>query len=125
MHQSQETIVLSILESYISIENDSVVLSCDFFQDDKYIVTTNLEGDVNIISQTDNMNIIKHETIEGHLKTNTAFCCTTVKNSQSEAGVFLVGAENKKVTKFRFDPRDLEVEKIGQYVGHSNSVRNI
>jgi hypothetical protein len=31
-------------------ENDSVVLSCDFFQDDKYIVTTNLEGDVNIIS---------------------------------------------------------------------------
>ena len=88
-------------------------------------MTTNLEGDVNIISQTDNMNIIKHETIEGHLKTNTAFCCTTVKNSQSEAGVFLVGAENKKVTKFRFDPRDLEVEKIGQYVGHSNSVRNI
>jgi len=27
------------------------------------------------------MNIIKHETIEGHLKTNTAFCCTTIKNS--------------------------------------------
>ena len=72
------------------------------------------------------MSVIKHHTIEGpHLKTNTAFCCTTIKNSQSEAGIFLVGAENKHITKFRFDARDYEVEKVGQYVGHSNSIRNV
>lgn len=59
------------------------------------------------------MSVIKHETIEGNQKTNSAFCCQTVKNSQSEQGVFLVGAENKHITKYRFDPRDYEVEKIG------------
>jgi WD40 repeat protein len=105
-----------------------VVLSVDFFQDDKFLVSTNLEGDVDIISSKDNFNVIKHETIEAHssqLRTNTAFCCTTVKNSQSEAGVFLVGSENKHITKYRFDFRDYELERVGSFVGHSNSVRNV
>jgi len=71
------------------------------------------------------MSIIKHETIEGHLKTNTAFCCTTVKNNPSLAGTFLVGSENKHISKMSFDSRDLQIEKTGIFMGHSNSIRNI
>lgn len=124
------TIVNNLKFLNISLENDSVVLSVDFFQDDSFLVSTNLEGDVDVISRKDNFNVIKHETIESNsatsnLRTNTAFCCTTVKNSESEAGVFLVGAENKHITKYRFDFRDYELERVGQYVGHSNSVRNV
>lgn len=70
------------------------------------------------------MNIIKHETIEGHLKTNTAFCCTTVKHPD-HPGTFLIGSENKRITMFDFDPRDHQIEKKGVFVGHSNSVRNV
>lgn len=73
----------------------------------------------------DNMSIIKHETLESHQKTNTAYCCTTVKNSPAEAGMFLVGSENKLITKFNFYQRELQIEKIGTYHGHSNSIRNV
>jgi WD40 repeat protein len=97
-------------------------LSCDFFNNDKYIVVTNLEGDASIISLEDNMNIIKHETIETNERTNIAYCCSCVRQ---EDATFLIGSENKLITKFRFDPKDLQVEKLGFFKGHSNSVRHV
>ena len=45
--------------------------------------------------------------------------------SEEEKGVFLVGAENKLATKYKFDMKDLQLEKLGVYKGHSNSVRNM
>ena len=83
---------------------------------------TNLEGDASIIGIEDNMNIIKHETIETNERSNVAFCSTCV---QGEDGVFLVGTENKLITKFKFDPKYMELEKLGVYKGHSNSVRHV
>lgn len=71
------------------------------------------------------MNIIKHETIDNHMKSNIAYCCNCVKLGGSENGVALIGSENKTVTKYKFDSKDLEFEKLGSYVGHSNSVRNV
>lgn len=41
-----------------------MILSCDFFNDGQYLILTTLEGDASIVSLQDNMNIIKHETIE-------------------------------------------------------------
>lgn len=37
----------------------------------------------------------------------------------------MVGAEDKHITKYSFDKRDLEVVKLGTYMGHSNSVRSV
>jgi len=70
--------------------------------------------------------VIKHETLESgsHLKTNTAFCCHTIKDPK-HGDVFLVGAEDKHITKYSFDSRDLELAKLGSYMGHSNSVRAV
>jgi WD40 repeat protein len=83
---------------------------------------TTLEGDASIVSLQDNMNIIKHETIETNQRSNIAYCGTCVK---TEPGTFLIGAENKLVTKFTFDPKDLQIEKVGFFKGHSNSVRHV
>jgi hypothetical protein len=79
---------------------------------DEFIITTNLEGDVNIISQKDNFNIVKHETIYGHHKTNSAFCCQPIRNAELP-GTFLVGADDKHIHRYNFDPRDYELEKVG------------
>ena len=97
-------------------------MSADFFNNDKYIIVTNLEGDASIVSLEDNMNIVKHETIETNERSNVAYCCTCVPGDE---GVFLVGTENKLISKFKFDPKYMEVEKLGFYKGHSNSVRHV
>jgi WD40 repeat protein len=68
------------------------------------------------------MNIVKHETIETNERTNVAYCCTCVPGDE---GVFLVGTENKLISKFKFDPKYMELEKLGFYKGHSNSVRHV
>lgn len=68
------------------------------------------------------MNIVKHETVETHQKSNIAYCCSCVRQ---EDGVFLVGSENKLIQKFKFDAKDLQVEKLGFFKGHSNSVRHV
>ncbi len=83
---------------------------------------TNLEGDASIISLKDDMNIIKHETIESNQKSNIAFCGTCVRGDD---GTFLVGSENKLIQKFKLDYKDMQVEKVGFYKGHSNSVRHV
>ena len=81
---------------------------------------------MSVISISDGMNIIRHETItDMHMKTNTAFCCHTIKNPNKDKGVFLVGAENKHIIKYNFDFRDYTFEKEGSYLGHSNSVRSV
>jgi WD40 repeat protein len=79
-----------------------------------------------VISINDDMNIIRHETItDMHLKTNTAFCSHTIKNLNKDSGVFLVGSENKHVTKYNFDFRDYTFERVGSFLGHSHSVRSV
>jgi hypothetical protein len=55
---------------------------------------TNLEGDASIVSLRDDMNIIKHETIESNMRSNIAFCGSCVRGDD---GVFLVGSENKLI----------------------------
>lgn len=65
---------------------------------------TNLEGDASIISLNDDMNIIKHETIESNYRSNIAFCGSCVKGDD---GVFLIGSENKLIQKFKLDLKDM------------------
>jgi hypothetical protein len=74
-----------------------MLLSCDFFPGDKHLLSTTLEGGVNILSIDDKMHTVKHEEIETHRKDNTIYCCKTVKSSFDQEGVFLLGSENKIV----------------------------
>jgi hypothetical protein len=83
---------------------------------------TTLEGEVSIVSVDDGMNIIKHETIETNHRSNIVYCSLCVR---SENDTFLIGSENKLITKYSFDARDMQLEKVGFFKGHSNSVRNI
>ena len=76
-------------------------------------MTTNLEGECKIIGVQDDLNVIKHVNIEGHLKSNIAYSSHTAKFSEQEAGVFLIGSENKLATKYKFDKTDYEIEKLG------------
>lgn len=40
-----------------------MILSCDFLPDNSHIITTTLEGDINMHSVKDDLGIIKHETL--------------------------------------------------------------
>eukprot|EP00350_Pseudokeronopsis_sp_OXSARD2_P007415 CAMPEP_0170556220 /NCGR_PEP_ID=MMETSP0211-20121228/15780_1 /TAXON_ID=311385 /ORGANISM="Pseudokeronopsis sp., Strain OXSARD2" /LENGTH=104 /DNA_ID=CAMNT_0010866411 /DNA_START=437 /DNA_END=751 /DNA_ORIENTATION=+ len=85
--------------------SDSMLLSCDFLPDANYIISTSLEGDVNVHSVKDELGILRHETLQQpHVKSNIAFCCRAIKEAPSEAGKFLVGSESKNITKFEWDP---------------------
>ena len=72
-----------------------------------------MEGEVSIVSLQDDMNIIKHENIVGHLHSNVAYIGHCVKTRPEEAGTFIVGSENKLAIKYKFDMKDYEVEKQG------------
>lgn len=45
------------------IESESMILSCDFFIDNSHIITTTLEGDINMHSVKDDLGIVRHETL--------------------------------------------------------------
>lgn len=36
-----------------------------------------------------------------------------------------MGAENKHIIKYNFDFREYTLERVGTYLGHSNSVRSV
>jgi hypothetical protein len=72
-----------------------MILTCDFFTDGNYIITSTLDGDVNLHSVKDDLGIVKHETItQPNHKTNIAYCARYIKESK-EPYRFIVGSENK------------------------------
>ena len=88
-----------------------MVLSVDFFPGNNHIVATTLEGGINVLSVKDQLLTLKHESVDTHLKTNIAYCSHTVKNKAGkDAGVFLVGTENRAVDKFYFDGTSTKIE---------------
>ena len=103
-----------------------MVLSCEFMPDNNYIVSTTLEGDINIHSLKDDFGILRHESIaKPHLKSNIAYCCRPVRELVSEADRFLVGSEDKVITKYEFDGSANSLESLGEFSGHTGGVRNI
>ena len=64
----------------IYLESESMLLSCDFFSDGNYVITTTLEGDVNVHSVKDELGILSHNTLtSSNLKSNIAYCSHYVK----------------------------------------------
>jgi hypothetical protein len=104
-----------------------MILSCDFLTDNSHIITTTLEGDINMHSVKDDLGIVRHETlIHPHKKSNVVFCSRVVRESPNEVGKFLVGSESKAITKFEFEPSMNSIEKLGEFKGHhTGAVRNI
>jgi WD40 repeat protein len=81
---------------YKNESSESVVLSCDFFPGDDKLVSTTLEGEVNVHSLKDDFNTIKHITLENHHRTHIIYCCKTINNGNDKDN-FLIGTDNKLI----------------------------
>ena len=79
------------------VASESVVLSCDFFPGDDKLVSTTLEGEVNVQSLKDDFNTIKHVTLESHHRTHIVYCCKTINNGGKDVDQFLIGTDNKLI----------------------------
>lgn len=111
-------------------ESTSVVISCEFSNDQKHIYSTTYEGVLNITNIEKKKQILAYKafgpskTVEDHaLK-----CCRSV-NNHPDGNLFLVGGENTKVSSLHFDPsvqfESQYLESRGTFVGHSDAIRHI
>jgi len=76
-------------------ESDSVVISCDFTNDQKHIISTTLEGVLNITNIATKKQMIKYRNFgpSKSIETNAMHACRSVRGHK-DGNVFLVGGEN-------------------------------
>lgn len=125
------------------------ILSCDFVCSDCFIVSTTINGDIDIHSINREKLAFHHETlpalIEQHkenmkpieegwelsaasqikadkLPTNAIYHCSGVSNVPGEENVFLVGSEDSDIQKIEIDGPGLRVRD--KFCGHSMGIRS-
>lgn len=110
-------------------ESESVVISCDFTNDQEHIISTTLNGVLNVTNIASQKFVVKYHEF-GAAKTadsNAMHCCRSVRGRKGNA--FLVGGENSKVSLIDFDPKapfeSLLLESQGTFEGHSDAIRHI
>jgi len=111
-------------------ESESVVISCDFTNDQKHIISTTYDGVLNITSIATQKVLLSYKNF-GTPKTdesNALHCCRSVKG-HPDGNFFLVGGENTKTVGIHFDPtakfESQFLESRGVYTGHSDALRHI
>lgn len=86
-------------------ESESVVISCDFTNDQKHIISTTYNGVLNLTSLETQKFKVKYENF-GRSKTiesDAMHCCKTIPN-HPKGNVFLCGGENSKIVSVHYDP---------------------
>lgn len=111
-------------------ESQSVIISCDFANDQKHIISTTYAGVLNVTSIETQKFIVKYNSF-GSSKTidsDALHACRSVKGHPL-GNVFLVGGENSNVAMIHFDPtakyESWLLEARGTYEGHSDAIRHI
>lgn len=90
---------------FINKESESVVISCDFTNDQKHILSTTYDGILNITSLATQKFVVKYDNF-GHPKTidsKALHCCRSIKNHKKVGNTFLVGGENSMTSVVHFD----------------------
>lgn len=86
-------------------ESESVVISCDWANDQKHVISTTYHGVLNVTSMATQKFVVNYNSF-GAPKTaesNALHCCRSVKN-HPKGDVFLVGGENTNAAMIHFDP---------------------
>jgi len=110
-------------------------MKCDFTNDQKAVVSSTLEGIINVTDIQSQKQTVEFDTIKemtrdgkGEMKSNICYCVKSLKNHPLGGNKFAVGADMRFVNCVDYDvsrDEDIRLQTTGKYVGHYNSVRDI
>ena len=112
-------------------ESKSCIMSCDWSVDQKYVISSTMEGEVNALDLQTRKMRVEYNTLvnQPQAKSNICYCVKSVANHPAGGNKFLLGSELAVVTVVDLDPSYDEplqrLETQGKYVGHSNSIRHV
>merc|ERR1712176_1182122 len=109
-------------------------MKCDFTVDQKAIVSTTLDGIINVTDIQSTKQTVKFDTIHeieesgGKIQNNIIYTVKSLKNHPDGGNKFAIGADMRFINCCDYDnsrPEDIRLQTFGKYVGHYNSVRHI
>ena len=111
-------------------------MRCDFSTDQKCIVSSTLEGVIQVMDIQTKQMIVAFDTVEEMsqqegvkpVTSNICFCVKSLKNHPDGGNRFAVGAEMRFINICDYDaarPEECRLQTYGKYLGHHDSVRSI
>ena len=116
-------------------ESKSCIMKCDFTNDQKAVVSSTLEGIINVTDIQSQKQTVAFDTIKemtrdgkGEMKSNICYTVRSLRNHPQGGNKFAVGADMRFINCVDYDisrDEDIRLQTTGKYVGHYNSVRHI
>lgn len=106
--------------------NNSIVRSVAFLNDDNYIVSTSLEGDITIFDAKTG-DVVLQEQVLGEkekIEGNVIYCVRPMRKTGDGLG-FMTSHEDCVARSWQFDPSSNQIKMMGLLIGHSNTVRYV
>ena len=120
---------------FVNEESGACIMKCDFTVDQKAVVSSTLEGVINVLDIQNQKMAVAFDTIneintdpKSNITSNIIFCVKSLKNHPDGGNKFAVGAEMKTIVACDVNlssPEEVRIQTYGKYVGHYSSVRHI
>ena len=120
---------------FVNEESGACIMKCDFTVDQKGVVSSTLEGVINVLDITTQKMAVNFDTIaemnsdpKRNVTSNICFCVKSLKNHPDGGNKFALGAEMKFIVVCDADttrPEEVRLQTHGKYNGHYSSVRHI
>jgi WD40 repeat protein len=108
------------------IGNAAKIRSVGFFNKDKNIVSTSNHGEISIFS-TKTGDSVYHNKVLGErdeYEGNISYCVRPLRTI-GEGFQFMTGHQDCIARTWEFDPDNNNLRERDQFIGHSNTIRNI
>ena len=86
------------------IDSEAVLLNCNFMPGGKHIISSSMEGDVNILSVDQNLETVANIDLEANVYSNIVYCANPIRSRPDKNYHFLVGQENQLTSEMKFNP---------------------
>jgi WD40 repeat protein len=108
------------------VGNQSKIRSVGFFNSDKHVVSTSNTGEISIFDFKTG-DLVYHNEVMGErdeYEGNIAYCVRPL--TKIGRGLqFMTGHQDCIARSWEFDPDNNDLKELDQFIGHSNTIRNI
>lgn len=120
---------------FVNEQSQSCIMSCDWLPDQKAVVSSTLEGVINVCDIQSQQMTLGFDTVaemsadgERDVQSNICYRVKGLKNHPGGGNKFAVGAEMKFINVCDYDgarSEEVRLQTYGKFVGHRHSVRDI
>ena len=120
---------------FVNEQSQSCIMSCDWLPDQKAVVSSTLEGVINVCDIQSQQMTLGFDTVaemsadgERDVQSNICYRVKGLKNHPGGGNKFAVGAEMKFINVCDYDgarSEEVRLQTYGKFVGHRHSVRAI